>query len=108
MKPDALSKLLPLSETAFYILLCLQEDAHGYAIMQQVSDMTRGRIHLGPGTVYGTLAKMEKEELIRVTAEEKRRKVYVLTAKGRDLLRLEALRLKELVENAARYGRLTK
>ncbi len=58
--------------------------------------------------MYGTLAKMEKEELIRVTAEEKRRKVYVLTAKGRDLLRLEALRLKELVENAARYGRLTK
>ena len=100
MKPDALKKMLPLSETAFYILLCLQEEAHGYAIMQQVAEMTRGRIHLGPGTVYGTLAKMEKDHLIRVTAEEKRRKVYILTESGRTLLGLEINRLGELMSNA--------
>lgn len=105
MRPDELEKSLPLSETAFYILLCLQREQHGYAIMRQVEEMTRGRIHLGPGTVYGTLAKMEKDKLIRVTAEEKRRKVYVLTPGGRELLELEIRRLNELVHNAKSFGR---
>jgi len=104
MNASATEKFLPLSETAFYILLCLQREHHGYAIMQQVAELTKGRIQLGPGTVYGTLAKMENDKLIRVTAEEKRRKVYVLTASGRKLLELEIHRLNELLNNAKTLG----
>lgn len=104
MNKNALEKLLPLSETAFYILLCLRKEAHGYAIMQEVETLTDGRIHLGPGTVYGTLGKMEKDGLIRVTVEEKRRKVYTLTESGRSLLGLEISRLGELMANAKNQG----
>ena len=104
MSENALKKLLPLSETAFYILLCLREETHGYAIMQQVHDLTEGRIHLGPGTVYGSLGKMGKDGLIRVVTEEKRRKVYGLTDKGRTLLGLEIQRLGELMANAEKKG----
>ena len=61
MNEAELSKLLPLSETSFYILLCLRKETHGYAIMQQVQELTEGRVPLGPGTVYGSLGKMEKD-----------------------------------------------
>ena len=105
MSENALKKLLPLSETAFYILLCLREETHGYAIMQQVHDLTEGRIHLGPGTAYGSLGKMEQDGLIRVVTEEKRRKVYTLTESGRTLLGLEINRLGELMANAGDQGR---
>ena len=105
MTKKELNKLLPLSETSFYILLCLRKEAHGYAIMQQVKELTEGRIPLGPGTVYGSLGKMEKDGLIRVVTEEKRRKVYTLTESGRTLLGLEIRRLGELVANAGDQGR---
>jgi DNA-binding PadR family transcriptional regulator len=89
-----------MSESAFYILLSLASEKHGYAVMQDVEAMTAGRIRLGAGTVYGTLGKMEKQALIKVTAEEDRRKVYRLTTLGKRLLRLEIRRLEELVRNA--------
>lgn len=61
-----LKSFLPMTETAFYILLSLSEPRHGYAITKFVSDLTEGRIKLGSGTIYGTLTKMQKEGLIAV------------------------------------------
>lgn len=90
---------LPMSETAYYILLSLTEARHGYGIMQHVEQVTAGRLQLGPGTLYGTLSRMEKDEVIEVAAEEGRRKVYVITDAGRELLRMELERLQELVAN---------
>ncbi len=93
---------LPLSETGYYILLSLRRERHGYGIMQDVESMTDGRLRIGAGTLYGTLGKMEKQGFIEATAVEDRRKLYQLTADGRELLRREIERLDELVRNARR------
>ena len=47
---------VPMTETGFYILYCLQEEMHGYNIGQVVSEMTGGEISISPGTMYGTLS----------------------------------------------------
>ena len=52
---------VPMTETGFYILLCLQEPNHGYGIVQKVEELTKGEIRLTPGTMYGSLSKMEKD-----------------------------------------------
>lgn len=91
---------LPMSETAFYILISLLEVRHGYGIIQYVEELTEGRIRLGPGTVYGSLSRMEKDRLIQAEAEEERRKLYRITDSGKELLKLETARLKELYKNA--------
>ncbi|MCB1053575.1 MAG: helix-turn-helix transcriptional regulator [Acidobacteria bacterium] len=93
-------RFLPMTETAFYVLLCLLEERHGYAIMQEVERLTDGRMSLGAGTLYGTLGKMEKAGLIRTTKEEARRKYYRVTEWGENLIREEANRLKQLVTHA--------
>lgn len=90
---------LPMTETAFYMLLSLTEVRHGYGIMQHVEELTDKRIRLGAGTVYGTLSRMEKDGLIRAVAEVERRKLYQITPEGGGLLRAEAERIKELYDN---------
>ena len=42
---------VPMTETAFYILLCLQNENHGYGIVQNVKEMTRVQVNLSPGTM---------------------------------------------------------
>lgn len=91
---------LPMSETAYYILLSLTEVRHGYGIIQWVEELTQGRIHLGPGTIYGSLSRMEKDRLIQAVAEEERRKLYRITPLGKELLKREIARITELYENA--------
>ncbi len=87
---------VPMTETSFYILYSLQTYNHGYGIVQQVKQLTNGEITLGPGTVYGTLSKMEKDGLIRFVWEENKRKVYQITPLGSEVLNLEILRIKRL------------
>ena len=93
------NEYLPMSETAFYMLLSLSETRHGYGIMQHVEGLTNKRIKLGAGTVYGTLSRMEKDKLIVCVAEENRRKLFKMTTAGEELLKAEAARIKELYEN---------
>lgn len=90
---------LPMSETAYYILLSLTEVRHGYGIIQFVAELTNDRIRLGPGTIYGSLSRMEKDKLIEAVAEEERRKLYQITLSGKELLKLEIARITELYEN---------
>ena len=92
-------KYLPMTETAYYILLSLLGPRHGYGIMQHVWKLTGGRIKIGAGTIYGTLSKLEEDKLIAPVAEEERRKIYKITGSGTRLLRLELARLRELVEH---------
>ncbi len=94
---------LPMSESAYYILLSLVETRHGYGIMQHVEELTGGRIKLGAGTLYGSLSRMEKDKLIVAVAEEDRRKLYRVSETGRALLGLEIERLGELYENGRKY-----
>lgn len=91
---------VPMTETGFYILLCLQEKNHGYGIVQKVKEMTEGRVNLGPGTMYGSLSKMEKDGLIRFVEEIDKRKCYVITELGTEVLKLEADRIERLHRNA--------
>lgn len=90
---------VPMTETGFYILLCLQQPMHGYGIVQQVEQLTDGEIRLSPGTMYGTLSKMEKDRLIRFVREEEKRKIYCITELGREVLQLEMRRIERLFRN---------
>ena len=96
---DEIHKYLPMTEPAYYILLCLKNPEHGYGIMQRVETMTEGRIKIGPGTMYGTLSKLEAQQLISQVEEVDRKKIYKITDKGLSLLKFELKRLKELIEN---------
>ena len=57
---------VPMTETGYYILLNLTEPTHGYDITKKVKEMTNGEIVIGPGTMYGSLGKMEKDGLIKI------------------------------------------
>ncbi|MEN2465437.1 PadR family transcriptional regulator [Ornithinibacillus sp. FSL M8-0202] len=93
---------LPLSQATYYILLSLREVRHGYGIMQDVEAVSKGEVTMGPGTLYGALSKLEKQQVIEkaVVQDDERRKYYQLTSLGKEVLRLEYRRLKSLVENA--------
>ena len=91
---------VPMTETGFYILFCLQKPNHGYGIVQKVEKLTDGEIRLAPGTMYGSLSKMEKDGLIRFVGEEEKRKIYVITELGTEVLELELKRIKRLYRTA--------
>jgi DNA-binding PadR family transcriptional regulator len=90
---------VPMTETSFYILLCLQEEMHGYSIVQKVERLTDGAVRLTPGTMYGSLSKMEKDGLIRFVKEVDKRKIYHITALGIEVLELEMSRIERLYRN---------
>ena len=91
---------VPMTETAFYILLCLREPNHGYGIVQTVEGLTEGAIRLAPGTMYGSLSKMEKDGVIRFIREEDKRKIYKITDLGEEVLALEIKRIERLYKIA--------
>ena len=90
---------VPMTETGFYILLCLLEESHGYGIVQKVAALTHGEIRLSPGTLYGSLSKMEKDGLILFIREKDKRKIYKITDLGRQVLDLEMKRIERLYQN---------
>ena len=87
---------MPMTETAFYILFCLQKPNHGYGIVQTVEKLTDGAIRLAPGTMYGSLSKMEKDGVIRFVKEEDKRKIYEITSLGKEVLNVEFERIRRL------------
>jgi DNA-binding PadR family transcriptional regulator len=98
MADKEITKYLPLSEATFYILLSLVEPLHGYGIMQKVQSISEGTVTIGPGTLYGAFTSLEKEGLIKMVKEEDRRKTYILTEKGRQVL-AEQIRRLEIMSN---------
>lgn len=90
----------PMTESAFYILYCLQSPQHGYGINQQVKQMTAGAVTISAGTMYGTLSKMEKDGLIKFICEEEKRKLYQITKLGKEVLTLEMSRIERLYRNS--------
>lgn len=95
---------VPMTETGFYILLCLREPNHGYGIVQKVKELTDGDIVLSPGTMYGSLSKMEKDGLIRFICEEEKRKIYQITELGTEVLNIEFRRIERLYRNMKEMG----
>ncbi|MBC7924131.1 MAG: helix-turn-helix transcriptional regulator [Bryobacteraceae bacterium] len=99
---DDVSRLLPLSQAHLYILLALRsEDKHGYAIMQDVRELSEGSYKLGPATLYENLAKLVDlgviTEVLDSTAGDERRRYYRLTALGKRALKEDVARLGRLV-----------
>ena len=91
---------VPMTESGFYILYCLQESQHGYGISQQVKKMSGGAVVISAGTMYGTLSKMEKDGLIRFCYEEDKRKLYQITELGKEVLDIEIARIERLYLNS--------
>ena len=58
---------------------------HGYALIQVIEGMSG--VALGPGTLYGVLARLEEEGLVEALPEEDRRRPYRLTSLGAATLR---------------------
>jgi len=92
-----------LTEPMYYILLALTEECCGVDIMEKVAKISAGRIKVGPGTLYAMLSKFEENKVIRRTAEEGRRKSYIITDLGISMLEREYERLKTMVEDGRRY-----
>jgi DNA-binding PadR family transcriptional regulator len=103
---------LPLQPAVFHILMALSEDdRHGYAIIQDVTDRTAGAVRLSAGTLYRSIQRMLEDGLIveideRPDPEEddERRRYYRITPFGRNVARAEAQRLIDLVKMARASG----
>lgn len=107
---------LPLTPQVFHILLSLlDDDLHGYAIIQEVNKRTGGRVKLGSGTLYAAIRRLLEAEMIeesdhRPPAEQddERRKYYRITEFGRRVAAAEAERLAELVDQATEKELITR
>ena len=91
---------VPMTESGFYILFCLQTPQHGYGISQQVKKLTGGAVNISAGTMYGALSKMEADGLISFCREEEKRKLYQVTTLGREILETEIRRIERLYRNS--------
>jgi DNA-binding PadR family transcriptional regulator len=105
-------ELLPLAPPVFHILIALSDgERHGYAIMQDVTERTSGKIKLSPGTLYGAVKRLLEQGLIEEVRErppeeedDERRRYYRLTKLGRRTAEAEAARLSDLLKQARAYG----
>lgn len=97
----ARKQLETLTEQMYYLLLALRAARtarHGYAIMQDVRELTGGRVQIGAGTLYTLLSRFEEEGYIRLVQEgDSARKEYVLTEEGVALFEKERARLRRVL-----------
>jgi DNA-binding PadR family transcriptional regulator len=101
---------LPLTPAVFSILLALADgEKHGYAIMQEVQTDTGGAIRLGPGTLYGSIDRLEAARMVEESdarpapaADDERRRYYRLTDFGRKVLEAEVARVRQTMVIARR------
>lgn len=98
------TKYLPLTESTAYILLSLKTPLHGYGVMQKVESLSENTVKIGPGTLYGAFSTLESEGLITKAGEEDRRKLYVMTSKGQEILKEHLHRLEIMVKNGMMIG----
>jgi DNA-binding PadR family transcriptional regulator len=105
-------KLLPLPTVTFHVLLSLADgERHGYAIIQDVSARTEGKVTLGAGTLYRSIQRMLEQGLVvesrkrpAAALDDERRRYYRITPFGSDVARAELKRLVELVRLARSRG----
>src|SRR5699024_10126667 len=92
-------KHLPLTETTYYILLSLFEPAYGCIMMQNVEALSTGRVKIAARTMYGARENLRRQELSKsVESTDKRRKTYIITEKGIEVVKLDCARLKHMTE----------
>lgn len=90
-----------LTESMFYVLMAVSKRPMcGIDIAAWITDRTRGRVSLGPATLYTVLGKFEKEGYIAETEVEGRKRTYRITSRGLDAYRTELERLKACITDA--------
>lgn len=90
-----------LTESMFYVLMALcRGEMCGIDAAAFVEERTRGRVQLGPATLYTVLGKFEKEKYIKEVRVEGRKRTYRITDKGRKAFEEELARLKQCVADA--------
>jgi DNA-binding PadR family transcriptional regulator len=97
----------PLTPAVFHILLALADGKlHGYAIMRAVEADTSPSVKMGPGTIYGSLQRMEEAGLVEDcgSVENGKRRLYGMTPLGRKTLGAESTRLARLTALARDKG----
>ncbi|MBQ8026615.1 MAG: helix-turn-helix transcriptional regulator [Clostridia bacterium] len=87
-------KFQTLTEQMFYILLCLRNECCGMDILDRVPAMTNGRVNVGSGTLYNLLEQFLEMGVICETKVEGRKRSYILTQKGREMLDKEYERIR--------------
>lgn len=97
-----MKKSEPMSESYYYILLCLSKGAnHGYGIMQMTERLSSGEVSIGSGTMYGATSNMMKKGWIREIVSNapgiERKRLYSLTEEGREALNMEIKRLQRML-----------
>lgn len=92
-------KYIPMTETTYYTLLSVIVPRHGYAIMQFVSELTKGRIQLGTGTLYTMVGRLTADGVIRIEPTEDGKKAYQLTETGMELLKAETSRMEKQLQD---------
>ncbi|WP_304508532.1 PadR family transcriptional regulator [Anaerotignum sp.] len=87
-----------LTESMYYILMAFsKEEMCGMDVTQYIEDKTKGRVKIGPGTLYTILARFEEEKIIEETAVEGRKRIYRITERGVQMYEDELLRLKTCI-----------
>ena len=99
MDENLIKKYIPMTETTYYTLLAVTDKRHGYAIMQYVSDLTKGRIQLGTGTLYTMVGRLTTDGIIEIAPNEEGKKSYLITETGMQLLQMETERLEKQLED---------
>ena len=90
-----------LTESMFYVLMALSRvPMCGIDIAAWITERTKGRVSLGPATLYTVLGKFEKEGYIAETEVEGRKRTYRITSKGLDAYRAELERLRACIADA--------
>ena len=87
----------PMTEAMYYVLLALINPNHGYSLMNEIKEVSDGRVDMGPGTLYGVIKRIQKEGLIELKEDDGRKKIYSITKLGRDALQFEYNRLLKMV-----------
>lgn len=92
-------KFKTLTEQMFYILLCLKDECYGIDIFDKITRITEGKVTVGSGTMYTLLEQFLDAGMIREVRVEGRRRSYILTKKGKEMLEAETQRLRMQVAN---------
>lgn len=96
------AKFQTLTEQMFYVLLCLTQECYGLDILDRVPAMTQNRVNVGSGTLYNLLEQFLAEGMIRETKVEGRRRSYILTGKGTEMLEKEYARIQAQAQDYRR------
>ena len=113
---DSPEDFLPVSRDTFDVLVSLADrERHGYAILQDISERTNGRVRLSPSTLYAVIKRLLESGLIEEIDErpdpehdDERRRYYGLTRLGRRVARAEAERLERQLADARATGLIPK